>query len=94
MSVLGSVELNPNEDNEIRSIVCFSKGFAFAYLTGTIHLYQKVTQYEYKKRNVFKVPTVTVKGKLYNENKTVTNKINCIRITPTEDRLKLINNNE
>lgn len=91
MSVLGSLPLLEDEDNEIRSVVAFERGFAFVYLTGTIHLYEKIDPNRYTKRNVFKLPTVAVKGKP-SQDKTTTNKINCIRITPSEDRcaLKLI----
>lgn len=85
LSMLGSVALKDGEDNEIRSAINFGRGFAFAYLTGTIHLYEKVTPHKYTKRNVFKVPAIVVKSN-FTDDDVVTNKINCIRISPSEDR--------
>lgn len=84
--MLSTVALKEGEDNEIRSVINFGRGFAFAYLTGTIHLYEKVTPHKYAKRNVFKIPAVPVKSKFSDEEEVVTNNINCIRITPSEDR--------
>lgn len=86
LSMLGSIILKPEEDLEIRSVISFGRGFAFAYLTGTIHLYEKVTPHKYIKRNVFKVPTIAVKTTFGEEAELVTNKINCIKVTPSEDR--------
>lgn len=84
--MLGSFALKENEDNEIRSVVSFGRGFVFAYLKGTIHLYERETPHKYTKRNVFKVPAVKVKSKFSDEEDVVTNRINCIRVTPSEDR--------
>ncbi|KAK5641374.1 hypothetical protein RI129_009921 [Pyrocoelia pectoralis] len=48
--------LNESEDYSVRCLVAFPKGFAFAYLNGTVHFYERETPHKYKKRNIYKIP--------------------------------------
>lgn len=82
------------EENEIRSILVFAKGFLVSYGIGKVLLFEKETAHKFKKRNLFKLDD--------NENKKDVsgaaglsavfdvepkNKIHSMSISPTQDYL-------
>ncbi|KAL3272571.1 hypothetical protein HHI36_014041 [Cryptolaemus montrouzieri] len=82
--------LAPQEEGQnycIKSLINFSRGFAFAYLNGTVHLYEKETPHKYRKRNVFKIPDHTIVREYEKASEEVMTEVNCISINPAQDRL-------
>lgn len=57
---MGSVNPEEGQSYAIKYLKIFSRGFAFAYLHGTVHLFEKETPHVYRKRNVFKIPDHTI----------------------------------
>nr|CAH7744510.1 unnamed protein product [Callosobruchus chinensis] len=80
---LGMVDVG--ENYEIRSIVNFSRGFAFGYMNGRIHLYEKETPHKYKKRGVFRIPDRTIHRE-YEDDPLPLTTVNTIAINPSQDR--------
>nr|XP_023027258.1 cilia- and flagella-associated protein 57-like [Leptinotarsa decemlineata] len=75
-----------SENFEIRTIVNFSRGFAFGYLNGKIHIYERETPNKFRKRGVFRIPDRTIRRE-YEEEPEVITTVNTIAINPSEDRL-------
>lgn len=73
------------QNYEIRALVSFSRGFAFGFMNGKVHLYEKETQNKYKKRGIFVVPDRTIKRE-YEDMPKVLTTINTIAFNPSEDR--------
>ncbi|KAF5287488.1 hypothetical protein FQA39_LY04116 [Lamprigera yunnana] len=78
--------IESEEDYEIRCLRVFPRGFAFAYLNGTIHFYEKETPHKYKKRNVYKVPNNNIIREEA-DAEYVMNEINGFDINPSQERL-------
>ncbi|KAF5270192.1 hypothetical protein FQR65_LT05672 [Abscondita terminalis] len=76
------------EDYEIRCLLTFPKGLAFAYLNGTVHFYEKDGPHRYKKRNVFKVPNNNIIREEADADNLL-NEINFLDINISEERLVL-----
>ncbi|KAJ8923117.1 hypothetical protein NQ315_001670 [Exocentrus adspersus] len=74
------------QNYEIRGLVNFGRGFAFGFMNGKVHLYEKETPNKYKKRGVYVVPDRTIKRE-YEEMPKVLTTINTIVFNPSEDRL-------
>ncbi|XP_022907952.2 cilia- and flagella-associated protein 57 [Onthophagus taurus] len=76
------------EDNQVKSMFVFSKGFAYACGVGMVYLYEKETPHRYRRRNVFKVPDRNVVRE--DDDPTVDgalNHINHLGVNLSEDRL-------
>ncbi|KAL0279228.1 UNVERIFIED_CONTAM: hypothetical protein PYX00_000834 [Menopon gallinae] len=43
------------EDKQVRALISFTKGFAYSCKSGLVHMFEKETQTQYRKRNVFKI---------------------------------------
>ncbi|XP_045476478.1 cilia- and flagella-associated protein 57 [Harmonia axyridis] len=71
----------------IKSLINFSRGFAFGYMNGTVHLYEKETPHKYRKRNVFRIPDHTIVREYEKASEDVMTEVNCISINPAQDRL-------
>ncbi|XP_044759161.1 cilia- and flagella-associated protein 57 [Coccinella septempunctata] len=71
----------------IKSLINFSRGFAFGYMNGTVHLYEKETPHKYRKRNVFRIPDHTIVREYEKASDEVMAEVNCISINPAQDRL-------
>ena len=67
-----------NINSDIRLIVTFPRGFVFSLGFGTVHLFKKVSNTLYEKRNLFKVPDIS---------DIVTDTINSIAVSPTLTQL-------
>lgn len=39
----------------VRSLIAFSKGFAFACKPGYVHFFEKISAHKYQKRNVYRI---------------------------------------
>lgn len=74
------------EDYVIRCLIVFPKGFAFAYLNGSVHLYEKESQVKFRKRNVFKVPDHNIVREEA-DAEFIMNEIVALSINPSQDRL-------
>lgn len=68
---------------EVNCLTSFAKGFAFAYGSGKIYVFEKDGANKYWRRNIFVVPTQITKEKgianLYN--------VNTVNVNPSMDRL-------
>ncbi|CAH1154655.1 unnamed protein product [Phaedon cochleariae] len=82
----GMAVSDSEENFEIRSIVNFSRGFAFGYLNGKVHLYERETPHRFKKRGIFTIPDRTIRRE-YEEEPEVVTTVNTIAINPSQDRI-------
>lgn len=73
------------ENFEIRNIVNFSRGFAFGYMNGKVHLYEKETTHRFRKRGIFKIPDRTIRREYEDEPEIITT-VNTIAINSSQDR--------
>ncbi|KAK4873590.1 hypothetical protein RN001_012950 [Aquatica leii] len=80
----GSV--HTGEDYEVRNLIAFPKGLAFAYLNGTVHFYEKESPYRYRKRNIYKVPNNNIIREEADAD-IIMNQINSLDINLSEERL-------
>ncbi|KAK9883072.1 hypothetical protein WA026_001275 [Henosepilachna vigintioctopunctata] len=82
-----SVPQDEGQNYAIKSLINFTRGFAFGYLNGTVHLYEKETPHKYRKRNVFKIPDHTIVREYEKGSDEVMTEVNCISINLAQDRL-------
>ncbi|KAJ8941065.1 hypothetical protein NQ314_010502 [Rhamnusium bicolor] len=80
------------ESYEIRSIVNFNTGFAFGFMNGLVHLYERETPNKFIKRGIFIIPDRRIHKEYEEEQKIITG-VNTIAINPAQDRL-LVSCNE
>ncbi|XP_060521926.1 cilia- and flagella-associated protein 57 [Cylas formicarius] len=81
---------DPNQDGEnyeIRSIVNFARGFAFGFMNGRVHLYERQTPHKFRKRAVFRIPDRTVYREYDDSRVEVKTGVNCIRVNAAQDRI-------
>ncbi|XP_031354286.1 cilia- and flagella-associated protein 57 [Photinus pyralis] len=82
----GSIQMG--EDYRIHCLISFPRGFAFAYLNGTVHFYEKEAPHRYKKRNIYKVPDRNIIRK-ESDAEFVMNEITSLGINTSQERLVL-----
>lgn len=82
------MSLQAGEDYEVRCLTTFSKGFVFAFKNGLIHLYEKETANQYRKRNLYRIPDHSIEHENAEEEEAVAmNQINHLSVNPTEDKI-------
>lgn len=76
-------------DSDVRCMYAFTKGFAFGYGTGVIHLFEKETQNKYRKRNIYKIPDHSVEREESDSSTSIQplTSVNYITVNGTEDRI-------
>ncbi|XP_030754252.1 cilia- and flagella-associated protein 57 isoform X2 [Sitophilus oryzae] len=84
-----SMRYNDDEEEnyEIRSIVNFPRGFAFGFMNGKIHLYERESPHKFRKRCVFKIPDKTVYREYDTGPREVKNTVCSIKVNEAQDRL-------
>ncbi|XP_044252622.1 cilia- and flagella-associated protein 57 [Tribolium madens] len=87
LKVLSDDLIDSKEDYSIRSLIQFPRGFAFGYLTGTVHLYEMETPHKFIKRNIFKIPDHTITREYEEEDEGKITIVNCVAINPTQGKL-------
>lgn len=73
------------ENFEIRFIINFARGFAFGYMNGKVHLYERESPHRFRKRGIFKIPDRTIYREYEDEPEIITT-VNTIAINPSQDR--------
>ncbi|XP_050311353.1 cilia- and flagella-associated protein 57 [Anthonomus grandis grandis] len=76
-----------DENYEIRSIHNFPRGFAFGFMNGRIHLYERDTPHKFRKRSVLRIPNKTIYREYDDGPKEIKTTINCIIVNAAQDRL-------
>ncbi|XP_066140488.1 cilia- and flagella-associated protein 57 [Euwallacea fornicatus] len=76
-----------NENYEIRSIINFPRGFAFGFMNGKIHLYERETEHVFRKRTVFRIPDQALYREYNNGPKQIKTTVNCIKVNSAQDHL-------
>ncbi|RZC27649.1 WD repeat-containing protein 65 [Asbolus verrucosus] len=88
LKVMSDTTLDAEEDHSIRALKAFPRGFAFGYLTGTVHLYEMETPHKYIKRNILKIPDHTIQREYEESSEEIKlTTVNCISINPSQARL-------
>ncbi|KAF7265792.1 hypothetical protein GWI33_020867 [Rhynchophorus ferrugineus] len=75
------------ENYEIRSIVNFPRGFAFGFMNGRIHLYERETPHKFRKRAVFRIPDKTIYREYDDGPKEIKTTIHSIKVNAAQDSL-------
>ncbi|XP_075215374.1 testes of unusual size [Lycorma delicatula] len=76
-------ESDESDEFEVGCLTSFSKGFAYTCTSGVVILFEKDSNFRYKKRNVFCINAGDIKDK----SRTEMNKIQNISVSPTQDKL-------
>lgn len=80
---------NDEEDRQVRTLISFSKGFAYSCGTGLVHMFEKDSPYKYRKRNVFRIDDPD-----FRESEIELNQVRHLSINVTEDKLLATTNRE
>ncbi|XP_054279032.1 cilia- and flagella-associated protein 57-like [Macrosteles quadrilineatus] len=77
-----NTECKIDSDKEVTCVLAFSNGFAYS-IANYIIVFEKQTKYRYKRKNVYRIGGIEIRGEMSEEMNTIRN----LAVNPAQDRI-------